>query len=76
MGLLEKFKRDSNQDLEEEIAYDLLDKLEATGDKISPKRVVFASFVAASLLLITIFTLVIAVPYDRVSVDIVFRHVR
>ena len=49
MGLLEKFKRDSDQDLEEEIAYDLLDKLEATGDKISPKRVVFASFVAASI---------------------------
>jgi|TARA_B110000967_G_scaffold207838_1_gene258224 hypothetical protein len=74
MGLLEKFKRDSDQDREEEVAYELLDKLEATGDKISPKRVVFASFVAVSLLLITIFTLVIAVPYDRVSVDIVYRQ--
>ena len=46
----------------------------ASSDKISPKRVVFASFVAVSLLLITIFTLVIAVPYDRVSVDIVYRQ--
>ena len=36
MGLLEKFKRDSDQDLEEEVAYELLDKLEATGDRISP----------------------------------------
>ncbi len=74
MGLLEKFNRESDEDLESEMAYEILEKIEATSERISPQRVIFASAVAFSLLLVSIFTLVIAVPYDRVSVDIVYRQ--
>jgi hypothetical protein len=74
MSLLEKLRRDSNEDLEADIAHEILDRLEASREKISPQRVIFASAVTFSLLLVSIFTLVIVVPYDRVSVDVVYRQ--
>jgi hypothetical protein len=75
MGLLERLKNDIDEDsIESEIAHDILETIESTKELISPKRVIFASVTVLSILLVSIFTVVWIVPYDRVSVDVVYRQ--
>ena len=75
MGLLERLKSDNgNQSLESEKAHDILEKLESTKELLSPRRVIFASATVLSLFLVSIFTVIWVVPYDRVSVDVVYRQ--
>ena len=75
MGLLERLKSDNgNQSLESDKAHDILEKLESTKELLSPRRVIFASATVLSLFLVSIFTVIWVVPYDRVSVDVVYRQ--
>ena len=75
MGLLERLNNNVDDDsLESEIAHDILETLESTKELISPRRVIFASATVLSLLLVSILTVVWIVPYDRVSVDVVYRQ--
>tara|TARA_B110000881_G_C18588453_1_gene526332 strand:- start:1804 stop:2358 length:555 start_codon:yes stop_codon:yes gene_type:complete len=74
MGLLEKLRYDGDDELEIDAAQDILEKIEATREIISPRRVIFASATVVSLLLVTVFTVIWVVPYDRVSVDVVYRQ--
>ena len=76
MGLLEKLQKEEIDDdsLESEIAHDILESLELTKELISPRRVIFASATVLSLLFVSLFTVVWVVPYDRVSMDVVYRQ--
>ena len=53
MGLLERLKDVDDDSIESEIAHDILETLESTKELISPRRVIFASATALSLLLVS-----------------------
>ena len=83
MGLLERLRGDgSNEDEDTRIAHDVLEKIEGGAKEIeerakryiSPTRVIFASIAAILLLATSLFVLTWLVPYDRVSVDVVYRQ--
>ena len=73
MGLLEKSKNQNIEEtLEEEYANDVLVKLEDRMSHISPMRVVIVSIVALMIISSTIVAVTWIVPYDRVTVDVVY----
>ena len=83
MGLLERLSEDeSNEDEDTRIAHDVLEKIEEGAKEIeerakrhiSSTRVIFASIAAVLLLATSLFVLTWLVPYDRVSVDVVYRQ--
>ena len=83
MGLLERLRKDgSNEEEDARIAHDVLEKIEEGAKEIeerarrhiSPTRVIFASIAAILLLATSLFVLTWLVPYDRVSVDVVYRQ--
>ena len=73
MGLLEKSKNQEIEETpEEEFAHDVLVKLEDTISHISPIRVVIVSIVALMIFSSTIIAVTWIVPYDKVTVDVVY----
>lgn len=76
MGLLERMrkKEEDEETPEEALAHDALEYFEDKLRQVSPTRVLFASI--AALLMISASLIVVAwvVPYDRVSVDVVYRQ--
>ena len=73
MGLLEKSKKLNVEETpEEEYAHDVLVKLEDTMSHISPFRVVIVSVVALMIIASTIVAMTWIVPYDKVTVDVVY----
>ena len=73
MGLLEKSKNQNIEEtLEEEYAHDVLVKLEDTMSHISPMRVIIVSVVALMIISSTIIAVTWIVPYDKVTVDVVY----
>ena len=75
MGLLEKVReQDYEESLDEEIAHDVLVRIEETVDLVSPTRVIFASIAALLILTASLVALVWIVPYEQVNVDIVYRQ--
>tara|TARA_B100000900_G_scaffold96583_1_gene79707 strand:- start:1793 stop:2353 length:561 start_codon:yes stop_codon:yes gene_type:complete len=73
VGLLEKSKNQSIEETpEEEYAHDVLVKLEDTLHSISPIRVVIVSLVALMIISSTIVAMTWIVPYDKVTVDVVY----
>ena len=77
MGLLEKLKSE-DEEADTQIAHEVLEKLERLEEEarrhISPTRVIFASVAVILLLVASLFVLTWIVPYDRVSVDVVYRQ--
>lgn len=73
MGLLEKSKNQEIEETpEEEFAHDVLVKLEDTISYISPIRVVIVSIVALMIFSATMIAVTWIVPYDKVTVDVVY----
>ena len=73
MGLLEKSKKQNIEETpEEEYAHDVLVKLEDTMSYISPFRVIIVSIVALMIIASTIVAVTWIVPYDKVTVDVVY----
>ena len=74
IGLLERL-RSEDEETDAEIAHELLERIEDEARKhISPTRVIFASVAVMLLLAASLFVLTWIVPYDRVSVDVVYRQ--
>ena len=74
MGLLEKL-RSGDEEADSEIAHEVLERIEEGARRyISPTRVIFASVMVILLLAASLFVLTWIVPYDRVSVDAVYRQ--
>ena len=73
MGLLEKSR---NQEVEEtpdeELAHELLVRIEDSVSRISPLRVILVSFVALMLFSATFVALTWIVPYEKVTIDVVY----
>ncbi len=75
MGLLEKRGGQSEEDADTLLAHEVLDKIEDSAKKhVSPTRVVFASIAVLLMLAASLFVVAWVVPYDRVSVDVVYRQ--
>ena len=75
MGLLEKRGGQSEEDADTLLAHEVLDKIEDSANKhVSPTRVVFASIAVLLMLAASLFVVAWVVPYDRVSVDVVYRQ--
>ena len=75
MGLLEKRGGQSEEDADTLLAHEVLDKIEDSAKKhVSPTRVVFASIAILLMLAASLFVVAWVVPYDRVSVDVVYRQ--
>lgn len=76
MGLLERLRQadDPEETLEEKTAHDALEKIEDRISQISPFRVIFASITALLVLSASVIALVWLVPYDRVSVDVIYKQ--
>ena len=76
MGLLERFRsmEEPEETPEEEIAHEALEYIEDKLRKVSPTRVLFASFAALLMISATLVVVAWIVPYDRVSVDVVYRQ--
>ncbi|MEC7706415.1 MAG: hypothetical protein VX204_02620 [Candidatus Thermoplasmatota archaeon] len=77
MGLLENMRnqKDEIQDDDADLAHDILDRIEESARKhISPTRVVFASISVLLILAASLFIVAWVVPYDRVTVDVVYRQ--
>ena len=73
MGLLEKARnQEIDETLEEEYAHEVLVKLEDSVRNISPIRVILVSFVALMILAATLVALTWIVPYEKVTVDVVY----
>ena len=75
MGLLEKRGGQSEEDADTLLAHEVLDNIEDSAKKhVSPTRVVFASIAVLLMLAASLFVVAWVVPYDRVSVDVVYRQ--
>jgi hypothetical protein len=76
MGLLERLRRaeEPEETLEEKTAHDALEIIEDKISHISPFRVIFASVTALLVLSASMIVLVWLVPYDRVSVDVIYKQ--
>lgn len=78
MGLLEKLRGEESieeRDIDSQVAHEVLEKIEEGARRhISPTRVIFASIAVMLLLATSVFVLTWIVPYDRVSVDVVYRQ--
>ena len=76
MGLLERLRQADvpEETLEEKTAHDALEKIEDRISQISPFRVIFASITAFLVLSASVIALVWLVPYDRVSVDVIYKQ--
>jgi len=75
MGLLEKRGGQSEEDADTLLAHEVLDNIEDSAKKhVSPTRVVFASIAILLMLAASLFVVAWVVPYDRVSVDVVYRQ--
>ena len=73
MGLLEKARnQEIDETLEEEYAHEVLVKLEDSVRNISPIRVILVSFVALMIMAATLVALTWIVPYEKVTVDVVY----
>ena len=73
MGLLEKSRQQEVEEtLEEEYAHEVLVRLEDSIRKISPLRVILVSFVALMIITSTLVALTWIVPYEKVTVDVVY----
>ena len=74
MGLLEKLSSEA-EEADTEEAHEVLETIEEGATKlISPTRVIFASLTVVLLLSASLFVLTWVVPYDRVSLDVVYRQ--
>ena len=76
MGLLERIRlsREPEETPEEKTAHEALEIIEEKISHISPFRVVFASISALLVLSASVLALVWLVPYDRVSVDVIYKQ--
>ncbi|MFL2493598.1 MAG: hypothetical protein ACJ0HH_02445 [Candidatus Thalassarchaeum sp.] len=77
MGLLENMRnrKEEIQDADADLAHKVLDRIEESARKhISPTRVVFASISVLLILAASLFIVAWVVPYDRVTVDVVYRQ--
>ena len=73
MGLLERSRnQDIEETLEEEFAHEVLVRIEDTVKRISPIRVILVSFVALMIITSTLVALTWIVPYEKVTVDVVY----
>jgi len=73
MGLLEKLRnQEVDETPEEEFAHEVLVKLEESVINISPIRVIFVSLVALMIIASTLVALSWIVPYEKVTIDIVY----
>jgi hypothetical protein len=73
MGLLERSRnQDIEETLEEEFAHEVLVRIEDTVSHISPIRVILVSFVALMIITSTLVALTWIVPYEKVTVDVVY----
>jgi len=73
MGLLEKSRQQEVEEtLEEEYAHEVLVRLEDSIRKISPLRVILVSFLALMIITSTLVALTWIVPYEKVTVDVVY----
>mgnify|MGYP001156770986 FL=1 len=59
---------------DEDVAHDILERLEDVTYSITPKRVVFASIMALLIGLASIFTIIWVVPYENVDVEVVYMQ--
>ena len=74
MGLLEKLSSEA-EEADTEMAHEVLESIEEGATRlISPTRVIFASLTVVLLLSASLFVLTWIVPYDRVSLDVVYRQ--
>ena len=76
MGLLERIRlsKEPEETPEEKTAHEALEIIEEKISQISPFRVVFASISALLVLSASVLALVWLVPYDRVSVDVIYKQ--
>lgn len=73
MGLLEKSRQQEvDETLEEEYAHEVLVRLEESVKDISPIRVILVSFLALMIITSTLIALTWIVPYEKVTVDVVY----
>ena len=75
MGLFERMKGHEEEDVDTQLAHEVLEKIESSAKKhISPTRVVFASIAVLLMIAASLFIVAWVVPYDRVAVDVVYRQ--
>ncbi len=55
-------------------AHEILEKLEDASEIITPRRVVFASFMALLIAIASIFCIIWVVPYENVDVEVVYMQ--
>ena len=73
MGLLEKSRnQEVEETLDEELAHEVLVRIEDSVSRISPLRVILVSFVALMLFSATFVALTWIVPYEKVTIDVVY----
>jgi|TARA_B100001996_G_scaffold173499_1_gene132413 hypothetical protein len=59
---------------DEDLAHDILERLEDVTESITTKRVVFASIMALLIVLASIFSLIWVIPYENVDVEVVYMQ--
>ena len=59
---------------EEDLAHEILERIEDVTYEITPKRVVFASIMALLIALASIFSLIWVIPYENVDVEVVYMQ--
>ena len=59
---------------EEDLAHEILERIEEVTYEITPKRVVFASIMALLIALASIFSLIWVIPYENVDVEVVYMQ--
>ncbi len=57
-----------------EIAHEILDKIEDVAERVTPKRVVFASIMALLIGLASLLAVVWIIPYENVDVEVVYMQ--
>ena len=59
---------------DEDVAHDILDRLEDVTDAITTKRVVFASIMVLLIVLASLFSFIWVIPYENVDVEVVYMQ--
>ena len=57
-----------------EIAHEILDKIEDVAERVTPKRVVFASIMALLIGMASLLAVVWIIPYENVDVEVVYMQ--
>ena len=61
-------------DADSEIAHEILDKIEDVAERVTPRRVVFASIMAFLIGMTSLLAVVWIIPYENVDVEVVYMQ--